>query len=440
MSSSAHLSASVPARADFDVPRVADLPVQPPTAANPVAELKRDHFEAVPWLYANYGGAKPTGRQKRWQDRRPLWHISRLERVRKCGRVSVNHIQLNRRLKDDAWRAYYGNLVTCGSIWACPVCASKINAHRSEELSLGLNNWADVRGGTVALLTLTMRHEKGTPLKTYWDALSPAVKASLGGGYRRAREAKKAAGFVGSVMTREATYGANGWHLHAHALVFLENPSAGAVEALSAALFAAWSSQLQRKGLDAPSPRYGIDFQVLTGEQARERAAHYMAKGAFESKRAARELTRDGGKQARLGNRAPLEILHDIAMAQTKGEVDFADVHLWREWEAASYGRQALTWSKGLRDLVGLGLDRPDEDLAEEGLDVLEDEPPFPDGVENIYNMTQETWASVVVHRANGPTDLLELAEQELDLAKARDAVAGRVSSWLYALVESQRE
>uniref|UniRef100_UPI0037CA0D74 hypothetical protein n=1 Tax=Ornithinimicrobium sufpigmenti TaxID=2508882 RepID=UPI0037CA0D74 len=55
------------------------------------------------------------------------------------------------------------------------------------------------------------------------------------------------------------------------------------------------------------------------------------------------------------------------------------DRAIWGEWERSSHGRRQITWSGGFRDLLGLGAERTDEELAEDddaaGDVVLELEP-----------------------------------------------------------------
>ena len=39
----------------------------------------------------------------------------------------------------DGRRAGFGGLVTCGSVWACPVCAAKVATKRAEDLAAVLD-------------------------------------------------------------------------------------------------------------------------------------------------------------------------------------------------------------------------------------------------------------------------------------------------------------
>jgi hypothetical protein len=60
------------------------------------------------------------------------------------------------------------------------------------------------------------------------------------------------------------------------------------------------------------------------------------------------------------GHRTPFEILDGFRWTG-----DLADLALWHEYERASRGHQAITWSKGLRKLLAAPA-RTDEELAAE--------------------------------------------------------------------------
>lgn len=352
-------------------------------------------------------------RRGQWDALRTLWDCSSLDRVRTCRRVSRGKpVVLN--LQDG--RASYSGLATCGSVWACPCCSSRINATRADELRQAVEGW-HAQGGTVALLTLTMRHRRGVSLGTYWEALSPALAASVGGRYSRARKAKQAAGLFGYVITREATYGANGWHLHAHALLFLNAPTTEALDELGSAFYAAWATRLEREGLAAPDLRHGIDLRVLELSEGRAHAAAYLAKGTYEATRAAGELSGGAGKTARRGNRTPWDVLADLTACRRP-----RDIALWREWEQASHHRRALTWSVGLRDRLALGQERDDDALAVEDVEGGA-------AAETLLLLTPDEWRAVR-HRRHGPTELLDAAEGGGPPVSARRACVQLLNRW----------
>ncbi|MCD2198057.1 hypothetical protein LQ327_32265 [Actinomycetospora endophytica] len=60
-------------------------------------------------------------------------------------------------------RAGFEGLVSCGSVWACPVCAAKVAAKRAEELAAVLDA-VHAKGGSAFMLTMTIRHNAGDRL------------------------------------------------------------------------------------------------------------------------------------------------------------------------------------------------------------------------------------------------------------------------------------
>jgi hypothetical protein len=61
------------------------------------------------------------------------------------------------------------------------------------------------------------------------------------------------------------------------------------------------------------------------------------------------EMARADLKQGRAGARAPVEVLDDFRWT---GGTD--DLLVWREYERATKGRQAITWSKALHQLLAV--------------------------------------------------------------------------------------
>ena len=311
-----------------------------------------------------------------------------MDRVRKCRRCTICGVVGIARRGD---RAHYGGLQTCGSVWACPVCSAKIQAERTEELVRAVER-AHALGLKVAMLTLTMRHHRRRRLAGMWDALSDAVAAALGRD-RAVRDAKRSLGVVGWVRRTECTHGEKGWHLHTHALIFY---AGGNLDELAAPIWHAWLRVLGKHGLDAER-EHGLDLRALDLEQSREEAGKYLAKGTYErtSGSAARELGGQLGKRGRCGNRAPFDVLGDLQ--------DFglaSDLAIWSEWEKASKGRRALTWSKGTRELLLHDEERSDEDIAADN-----------DGEQvDVGVIDGHAWAMITSRRLE--TQLLEAVER----------------------------
>lgn len=294
---------------------------------------------------ATAGQGPDEKRAEKYRALRQLLDVTTLPRLRKCKRVSM--LEGGGAILRDGVRASIAGLVSCGSVWACPVCSAKISASRAQELTK-LVQWNADRGGSLALLTLTMRHHRGQTLPVLRKALTGAWRHISKG--RAWTEIKKELDLDGYVRAIEVTDGDNGWHLHIHALLVFSRPVTDAeVAELEAVVWTLWSIGLARFGMTAIR-EHGID--VRRGEEALETFGGYISKIAFETVGAR-------WKKGRKGGRTPFEIL---AEGLATGNAD--DLERWQEWEQGSKGLRQLTWSRGLKGRVGLD-DVTDEELAE---------------------------------------------------------------------------
>ncbi len=247
--------------------------------------------------------------------------------------------------------AVYVGLWSCGSVWACAVCATRISERRRKELSAAVMAW-ESRGGRVVLVTYTIRHKRGDDLGASVKGLLAARAASRSG--RWAVQFKDRFGVVGSVRALEVTHGQNGWHPHLHELLFV---AGGAdQEQIGAQLRERWASMVGKAGLrDVNS--HGVDVQI-----ADLSVTEYVAKfGRERSWTEAHELTKAVTKQARSGGRTPSELL-----AAATWDEDAAARRLWVEYARTFKGKRQLCWSRGLRDELGLDAEKSDEELVAE--------------------------------------------------------------------------
>jgi hypothetical protein len=152
------------------------------------------------------------------------------------------------------WRspeaARLAGVTTCGSVWACPVCAARVAEERRDEVTRALGAWATAARWSVspmpeqysvALLTLTFPHQ--ADLRIEGTALGPAERLEIEvqsltdrvDRFATALRSVKSARAWKSVMTQaeragsiralEVTVGdAHGWHPHTHDLVFTRRP------------------------------------------------------------------------------------------------------------------------------------------------------------------------------------------------------------------------
>lgn len=299
-----------------------------------------------------------VARVARWHARGVLWDWSSLERVRKCGRVAVDTQGVGVRANGVA--VGYSGLATCGSVWACPVCNSKVQAYRRLEVGVALET-ALATGGA-AFGAYTVRHTATADLDATWRALSRLWTAV--GQDKGVRQLRRALGWIGYIRAAEVTYGRHGWHPHLHPLHLFDRPVSDAdVAALFATEYGAWSRAADRYGYAAPQVQ-AQDLHRVTRENAARDLADYFAKVTWE-------MTSTQTKSAwrGVGSRTPWELL---ATFYTSGDLD--DLDIWHAWEKGSKGKRALTWSRGLRERLGLLAESKDEDIAASVVGGREDE------------------------------------------------------------------
>lgn len=291
-------------------------------------------------------------RENRYRLRDASRRVLPREQVARCGRYLLN---LNRRkdggqvtIKANAKGASLFGLVTCGSIWHCPVCAAKIAEGRRGDVSRVLDGHYGA-GGVAYMAAFTVPHtafQRCVDLKT---AVAGAWRKVQGGKQWQVQKAR--AGLVGTVRALEVTHGDNGWHPHLHVLFFLRRDDPEVAAVFGRWLFERWSRIIARVGLGKCTP------EVWRFEKARcpAQAGDYVAKWG-----AAGEMVYGARKGGNTAGRSPWQILADIC---EYGMAD--DVALFAEYGAAFKGARQLTWSCGLRELYADDPDATDAELAE---------------------------------------------------------------------------
>lgn len=294
-------------------------------------------------------------RSQKWQARGVQWMVSALPRCRKCGRVTVtNDGRVGVRANGQS--VGYAGLSTCGSVWACPVCNSRIQAVRRLEVGVALSSLAAMGGGA-AFGAITVRHHAGQRLAPLLDALTYGIA-------RIARDKavftlRERMGYLGRINALEITLGANGWHPHRHPLPLFDRPvSPDDLIELHYAEFRAFRRGVEHRGFEAPSIIANVLMPVdlTTGDTLGE----YFAKSEYSVSGVAFEAASSSTKKGRKGSRTPWQLLDSV---RTTGDAD--DLDLWNEYEKSTRGKRALTFSRGLRDRLGLGLEASDEAIAE---------------------------------------------------------------------------
>jgi hypothetical protein len=243
--------------------------------------------------------------------------------------------------------AHWSGLERCASIWACAVCSAVIRHGRSIEVQAAADQHAS-SGGFCVMVTVTLRHRVGDALAVTLDQALRAWDGVVRN--RRWRVIREAYGVVGYIRACEVTHGGHGWHPHIHALLFVGRELTGAeLDEMQLALFVAWQTEVTRQGGRGLSVDHGVRVT-----RAGSAAAAYVAKVQEHDRvvNAGLEMTRFDLKAGRRNSSTPFELL------------DHKDNRaLWLEYVAATKGRRAITWSRGLRALLGLDQEATDAEI-----------------------------------------------------------------------------
>jgi len=282
------------------------------------------------------------------------------ERIRACFRYHLpNEDKVTVHHHKTAKKAYFSGLMVCGSIWHCPVCANRVSEERRKELHRSLMNWT----GGLAMVTYTASHHIGTPAKELIEAITDGVRRFKSG--RFFNDAKQVYGWIGSAKALEITYGDNGWHPHVHELIFF-NSELGetALDKLEFDMRIRWRDVLGARGYLASTER-GLVLQT-----ADSKLAEYVAKWGHEPSidnpnfrdkwSLDKELTKSAVKKGKKHGRTPTQMLLDYVAG------DFQSGELWREYALAVKGKRQLVWSRGMREMLRLGIEKTDEEIAAE--------------------------------------------------------------------------
>ena len=265
-------------------------------------------------------------------------------RIKKRGNDYYEDIKVWQHL--NAGKAFYSGLAVCGSVWTCPVCASKISERRKNELHKATTAHKQAKG-YLAMLTLTIRHKRTDKLDALLDAFNEATSKMMK--RKEFSVIREEMGIIGRVKALEVTHGQNGWHPHAHIVIFYENETD--LTKMRKRMYKLWDAACEKFGLST-TESYGIDLQGADHVQA------YLAKhGSWSIEQ---EMTKSHIKKGRESNMTPFDLLRDVL----HNDDDYSKA-LYREYAVSFKGKRQLHWSRGLKDHFAI-TDKTDEELAKE--------------------------------------------------------------------------
>lgn len=453
-------------------------------------------------------GSSRERRTLRWNARQALWSASTLKAVRCCGR-QLGYGKGMVTVKKSGVSAGYGNLGVCGSPWSCPRCSAVIAAHRSSEIGNAVAA-CQANGGDVAMMTLTLRHNAGDDIEQLWEGLSAGWRETFGstaytgrkGCWRTNRNGSERwqAGKIGdrdrfniagTTRAVECTFGrpelgGNGWHLHAHVLLYsatkfsdlldragvarllmLDRPATDAesrmvaLTLIGSRFFDRWQRGVVKAGLPSPEGG-GFDLRYVQDEGA-DFIGRYLAKSTLDvAAKVGAEV--GGGRNTKVSrverNVTPFEMLDDLTRRAEAPKLGFrtprhwdwlelpeggsgvvdldtgeitevtapGEWSRWHAWERASKGRKQILWSLCIKEPTTSRELAWNAILDARGRDVTDEE--FAetelDGAV-VAAISKEGWYNRMVWHPSWITDLLDAVEDATDDQDAADTAA----AWL---------
>lgn len=303
--------------------------------AKPPAVRKYGNNSALP----GQGGEISPYPLMRW-----LWENSKLVGLRKCHRVRFrSSVDV---FVDGLGGVWFGGFCRCHSVWACPMCAPAIRGGRARELGSALRGLLVDRGGGALHSTYTVPHHQGDRLSTVFDVVTKAWGAVCVD-----KSVREIRGDIGMEFTRstEVTVGGNGWHPHLHVGEVSPGPLCrNHTKEYREICFRAWCSALDRLGWSPPDERYGLSMS-----RADASMGDYVSKVQGLADELLRLDTKSTGK-----TEPPFLVLRRAVAGDESAH------RLWSEYEVATKGRRALSYSGGFRKLCPVVEAADDELLA----------------------------------------------------------------------------
>jgi len=251
------------------------------------------------------------------------------KRLGECGKRAVSTTVTIKETADG--KIYTSGVWSCGRAWLCPTCALKVSQHRAEKL-LSFVESASRQGVTMMMITPTIPHHQGTPLKDLFDLVRESFRALTKN--KRFAAAKKKYGFEGFVRSTEITHGKNGWHPHLHVLVFA-TCEPDELTKFCELIFEIWSDIVDRSGKLKKGQKCSRKAYNISPVNSKEGMSNYLNKWHIGN-----EIASGQSKKSTSG-RSVFQILQDYHQNPTA-----KDKRLLQEYEKATKNKQQLTYSR----------------------------------------------------------------------------------------------
>lgn len=332
-------------------------------------------------------------RAQRWALKSVVNKLFPYGRTAKCMRLlapitgsGLSWIQVHKTV--NTGKAFYTGLMSCGSVWNCPVCAAKVSERRRGELHEGMEA-ARRLGYKIHFVTLTIPHGIGDDLSKMKELQQKALRRlSSGKNSIKSILLRNGVEQHGYIRTYEITHGKqNGFHPHFHILLFTSpNITHDQIQSLYAP---AWQKSCVAVGLPRPSDAHGCTVQDGT------KAADYASKWGLED-----EMTKANTKITKRKGTTPWGLLRSILDGDTPDYSPEYAEGVFRAYSKCMTGARQLYWSNGLRAKLALAPEMTDEQLAEK----ITDETSV-----HLADVSMEQWKAI--RKAKAEPHVLTAAE-----------------------------
>ncbi len=297
---------------------------------------------------------------REWKRRHDTWGSLARNTV-SCHRCAASdHLTLYR--SKATGKPSWGGFQVCAGATRCPICSNRIGSGRAKDIGDGLTA-LDAMGGFCFMLTQTGSHGAGTDPIWMTDAILRACEIFWRDG--SVKRALEKINYVGSIKSLEITDGkATGPHPHRHNVICLSGrPTVGMLDEFRTTIAPAWVRACAAVGLISDIAHGShLAHRLDIRESESDRIGYYLSKLGLETALVASKKGADGRYT-----------LSELLACAHRGDVWAA--RRWTLWQVALRGRSLVKWSRHLRDALGLGDEKTDEELAR-GDDEAEDREP----------------------------------------------------------------
>jgi hypothetical protein len=265
----------------------------------------------------------PTARRIRHQLRERARSLQP-KRVGRCGAVPTNGTP--RIAVCPRGQLRVGGVETCGSTWACPVCAAQKSSKWARRIVATAQRCRE-REWSAYLATFTVPHTRRDRFGDLTQSVANAWRRMIRGTpWSRFRTRTGAVLYIRGAEDTRATVAAlddNGWHPHLHVYLVTVVPLS---DDDIAWLRDRWANVVEREGMRRPSDEHGVDVRRAKDDGA----ADYLAKLGLEVSGAERP-------------RSPWAVLERAL------DGDKRSARAWRDYVESRKGKRRVTLSRSAK-------------------------------------------------------------------------------------------